>query len=53
MPEQERLDLTLTMLEERLSVLEKKVQQAQATASGALGLAGVAFAYAIFRLMSG
>jgi hypothetical protein len=51
MPEQERLDLT--MLEERVSVLEKKVQDAQATAYGSSGLAGVAFVFWIYWLISG
>jgi len=51
MSEQERLDLT--KLEERVSALEKKVQATQATAGGSLGMAGVAFAFWIYWLISG
>lgn len=51
MSEQERSDLT--RLEERVSVLEKKVQEAQATGSGALGMAGVAFAFWVYWVLAG
>lgn len=51
MPEQERSDLT--SLEQRVSVLEKKVQEAQATATGALGMAGVAFAFWVYWVLAG
>ena len=51
MSQQEHLGFTI--LEERVSALEKQVKNAQATASGSLGLAGVAFAYVVFWLISG
>ncbi len=51
MPEQDRSDLT--RLEERVSVLEQKVQDAQATAYYSSALAGVVFTFWIFWLIFG
>ena len=51
MPEQEQLDLA--RLEMRVSALEQKVQDAQATAYYSSGLAGVTFAFWILWLIFG